>query len=106
VEAYGKRSPLQRTWDVIEAVEEVAAELEVPMARVALAWVRDRPAVSAVILGARTTEQLRSNLDAADLRLSDKQVLRLDEASDPGVGDYPYGVQGRHQRSRKIEGGR
>jgi aryl-alcohol dehydrogenase-like predicted oxidoreductase len=106
VEAYGKRSPLQRTWDVIDALDDVAAELEVPMARAALAWVRDRPAVSSVILGARTTEQLGSNLDAAELRLTDKQTLRLDEASDPGVGDYPYGVSGRHQRGRKIEGGR
>jgi aryl-alcohol dehydrogenase-like predicted oxidoreductase len=106
VEAYGKRGPLERTWDVIEAVGDVAAELEVPMARVALAWVRDRPAVSSVILGARTTEQLRSNLDAADVRLSDKQTMRLDEASDPGVADYPYGTVGREQRSRKIEGGR
>ena len=106
VEAYGKRSTMERTWDVVDALGDVATELGVPMSSVALAWVRDRPAVSAVILGARTTEQLTANLAAADVRLSAEQTRRLDEASDPGVGNYPYGVDGRNQRDRKVEGGR
>lgn len=106
VEAYGRRSALERTWDVVAEVRAVAEEIGVPMAAVALAWLRDRPAVSSVILGARTTEQLRANLAAADLVLSDDQTRRLDEASDPGAADYPYGGTGIEQRSRRVEGGR
>ncbi|HLK94708.1 MAG TPA: aldo/keto reductase [Nocardioidaceae bacterium] len=106
VEAYGRRSALERTWDVVGEVRTVAEELGVPMAAVALAWLRDRPAVSAVILGARTTDQLRANLAAADLVLSDDQVRGLDAASDPGAADYPYGGAGIDQRSRRLEGGR
>lgn len=71
-----------------------------------LAWLRDRPAVTSVILGARTLEQLEDDLGAADLDLSSEEVATLDQASDPGAADYPYGVPGSEQRSRRIEGGR
>ena len=54
------------------------------MAQVALAWLADRPAVTSVILGARTIEQLEDNLVAADLHLTAEQTARLDAASDPG----------------------
>jgi aryl-alcohol dehydrogenase-like predicted oxidoreductase len=76
------------------------------MAQVALTWLRDRPAVSSVILGCRTVEQLDDNLGAADLDLTDQELEALDQASDPGAADYPYGQPGADQRSRKIEGGR
>ncbi len=105
VEAYAKRSTLERTWDVVDAVKAVAEERAVSMASVALAWLRDRPAVTAVILGARTTEQLSANLAAADLRLWDEETRRLDKASDPGAADYPYGVAGSNQRDRSLSAG-
>ena len=57
-------------------------------ARVALAWVLGRPAVSSVIVAARKAEQLEDNIAAADLQLSDEDVRLLDAASDPGV-PYP-----------------
>ena len=106
VEAYGRRNPRQRTWDVVGAVEAVARDRGCSMAQVALSWLRDRPAVTSVILGARTLEQLEDNLGAADLDLSPEETGRLDDASDPGAADYPYGGPGTDQRSRKIEGGR
>jgi aryl-alcohol dehydrogenase (NADP+) len=72
------------------------------MAAVALAWLHDRPAVTSVILGARTTDQLRTNLAAAGLHLTAEQTRRLDEVSDPGAADYPYGEHGRRQRDRQV----
>ncbi|MDA8303116.1 MAG: aldo/keto reductase [Actinomycetota bacterium] len=106
VEAYGRRNPRQRTWDVVDAVEAVARDRGSSMAQVALSWLRDRPAVTSVILGARTLQQLEDNLGAADLDLSPEETARLDGASDPGAADYPYGGPGTDQRSRKVEGGR
>ncbi len=105
VEAYDRRSPVQRTWDVVDAVRTVADGRGVPMAQVALSWLVDRPAVTSVILGARTTAQLDDNLAAAGLHLSAEETARLDAASDPGAADYPYGGPGTDQRSRKLEGG-
>jgi aryl-alcohol dehydrogenase-like predicted oxidoreductase len=106
VEAYARRSPQQRTWDVIEQVQRIANERSVSMAQVALAWLADRPAVTSVILGARTMAQLDDNLGAAGLHLADDDQDLLDAVSSPGAADYPYGEPGTEQRSRRIEGGR
>ena len=106
VEAYDRRSVQQRTWDVIEAVQSIAEARGVTMAQVALAWLVDRPSVTSVILGARTTEQLKDNLGAAGLHLDEEETAALDRASDPAAADYPYGGPGIQQRSRPVEGGR
>jgi aryl-alcohol dehydrogenase-like predicted oxidoreductase len=66
---------------VLDALRAVAAEADVSVARVALAWQLTRPFVTSVIVGAKTREQLLDNLAAADVRLSPEQVKRLDEAS-------------------------
>lgn len=73
------------------------------MAQVALAWTADRPAVTSVILGARTVEQLDDNLAAAEFHLSVEETTLLDEASEPIIGDYRYGPQGRQQRASGRE---
>ena len=103
VEAYGRRSRIERTWDVIDAVGEIAGSRGVSMAQVALAWVAQRPMVSSVILGARTTAQLDDNLAAADLRLTDEEMQALDTVSDPAPADWPYGDAGVEQRSRRVD---
>jgi aryl-alcohol dehydrogenase-like predicted oxidoreductase len=102
VEAYDRRSRRERTWDVIDAVRVVADDHGRSMAQVALAWLVDRPAVTSVILGARTLEQLDDNLGAAGVHLSAEETARLDAASDPAPPDYPYGELGVDQRSRGI----
>lgn len=105
VEAYDRRSTAQRTWDVVDAVQAVAAQRGVSMAQVALSWVTDRPAVTSTILGARTLDQLDDNLASAGLHLSAEQTATLDAASDPGAADYPYGGPGQEQRSRSLVDG-
>ena len=104
VEAYCPRSAQERTWAVVDAVEKVADARGATMAQVALAWLTDRPAVTSVILGARTLEQMRGNLAAAGLHLEQHEVELLDRASDPAPADYPYGSAGREQRNRVLPG--
>jgi aryl-alcohol dehydrogenase-like predicted oxidoreductase len=106
MEAYGPRAAQDVTWDVIGAVEDIATARGVSMAEVALAWVNDRPGVTSTILGARTGEQLATNLAAADLHLSAEETATLDAVSDPVMPDYPYGPMGVDQRERKLSGGR
>jgi aryl-alcohol dehydrogenase-like predicted oxidoreductase len=105
MEAYGRRGT-PRTWAVIDAVQKVAGDRGVAMAEVALAWVTGRPGVTATILGARTLEQLESNLRSADLRLTPEEIAALDGASDPQPPDYPYGELGLDQRDRRLPGRR
>src|SRR6266487_3316622 len=104
MEGYDRRGT-RRTWEVIDAVQKVARERDVPMAEIALAWVSDRPAVTSTILGARTAGQLETNLRAADLHLSPAETAALNAASDPQPTDYPYGELGMQQRDRRLSGG-
>src|SRR6201997_2279401 len=73
---------------VVDVLKEVANRHDATPARVALAWVLGRPAVSSVIVAARKNEQLEDNIRAVDLQLAVDDVRRLDDASDPGI-PYP-----------------
>ena len=73
---------------VVDALKEVAGRHDATPARVALAWVLGRAAVSSVIIAGRKPEQLEDNIRAVDLQLSSDEVRLLDAASDPGV-PYP-----------------
>lgn len=106
MEAYEARNAEERTWAVIGAVEDIAKARSVSMAQIALAWTAAKPAVTSVILGARTRDQLKDNLGAGDLVLSDEEMEQLDTVAVPPTGEYPYGKGGVGQRNRKIEGGR
>ena len=105
-ESYGPRNASERVWKIIETLEKIAKGRGISMAEVALSWLNERPAVTSVILGARTVEQLSQNLKADGLKLSADEVTALDTASAPAVGDYPYGPGGTSQRTRPIKGGR
>lgn len=102
MEAWAARNADERTWQVVDAVRQVADAREVTMSQVALAWLAAQPAVTSVILGARTVEQLADNLGAADLALSPQELETLGAASTPRVDDYPYGAAGVRQRDRTI----
>jgi aryl-alcohol dehydrogenase-like predicted oxidoreductase len=102
MEAYGRRSGVERIWSVVDAVREVAKDRGASMAQVALAWLVDRPAVTSVILGARSVEQLDDNLGAVGVQLSEEERARLDAVSAPDIDDYPYGEMGVEQRDRSL----
>ena len=103
MEAWDRRGT-ERTWNTIDAVQKIAEDRGISMAEVALSWVTDRPSVTSTILGARTTQQLETNLKAAGLHLTADETAALDEASDLKAADYPYGELGVGQRNRNIDG--
>src|SRR5690606_13931146 len=105
MEAFDKRNAKAQTWRVNEAVAAIAKQRGVSAAQIALAWVAAQPAVTSVILGARTREQLADNLAAAKLVLTADELAALDAVSKPEMAEYPYGAGGIAQRHRKIEGG-
>jgi aryl-alcohol dehydrogenase-like predicted oxidoreductase len=76
-------------YDVVEVVAEIAEARGVSPAQVALNWLTCRAGVSSIIVGARTEDQLADNLNAAEWTLSDEEVTRLDELTQPRVL-YPY----------------
>ncbi len=66
-------------FDVVERVAEVAAERHVSPAQIALAWLLQRPGVTAPIVGATKPRHLDDALAAEQLELSDEEVARLEE---------------------------
>jgi len=77
-----------RSRQVVEAVSTAAEGLGVQPLEVALAWVRDRPGVTAPVVGARTAAQLRGVLAVEELTLPAEIRSALDEISVPPLG-YP-----------------
>lgn len=84
-------------YQVVDALEAVAAETGKLVPQVALNWLLQRPSVSTLIIGARNEEQLRQNLGAVGWNLTAEQVKRLDAASAVNP-TYPYW----HQKSFKA----
>jgi aryl-alcohol dehydrogenase-like predicted oxidoreductase len=69
--------------DTLEAVQRlrpIADEAGVTLSQLALAWVLQRPNVSAVIVGATRPEQVHENAAAADVKLSGDTVAGIDDA--------------------------
>jgi aryl-alcohol dehydrogenase-like predicted oxidoreductase len=88
-----------RLYDTVDVLVSIGEARGVSAAQVALAWLLGRPAVSTVLVGARTGEQLADNLRAADLVLDADERRRLDEASRPPLL-YPYWHQAKAARDR------
>ena len=75
---------------VITAVQDLAAELERPMAQVAMAWVRQKPGVAAPIIGVTRSDQLADATLGLTLKLTAGQVARLEA---PYVPHAPLGQE-------------
>ncbi|MEO7722487.1 MAG: aldo/keto reductase [Pseudolysinimonas sp.] len=68
---------------IVDAVAAVAAERDVSLAQVALAWLMHQPAVTAPIVGATKPQHLADAIAAVDLELSDAELARLEEHYTP-----------------------
>jgi aryl-alcohol dehydrogenase-like predicted oxidoreductase len=99
-QARGDNPPIDRDrgYDVVDALRVVAARHEVGVPRIALAWVLAQPGVTSVVVGAKRPDQLRENLAAIDVRLTEQDLAELDAVSAlppsyPGwalAGTYPF----------------
>lgn len=92
VEAYDIRNT-EKTHRVLAVLDDIAKQHQRPMSDIALAWLGEKPGVSSILLGARTAQQLKANLSAANVTLPDKHIAELDAVSAPGLPAYPYGFQ-------------
>ncbi|GAA1594389.1 aldo/keto reductase [Kribbella hippodromi] len=75
-------------YDAVEQLIKVADDLDVTLPELALAFVTSHPAVTSVISGPRTMDQLTGLLKAADLTLDDSTLDRIDEIVPPGTDLY------------------
>ena len=88
-EEYWERRSTQRNWKIVEAVGKIARDRKRSYAQISLAWLRAKPFVSSIVIGARTLSQLEDNLKSAEIELSSEEMETLDRASKmPEL--YPY----------------
>jgi aryl-alcohol dehydrogenase-like predicted oxidoreductase len=71
----------ERTWKILDVMAPIAKAHECSPARVSLAWLLAKPAVTSVIIGAKRHDQLEDNLAAIKLTLTHDELRRLDEVS-------------------------
>ncbi len=86
-------------YDTVEVLVAIGAAHGVSAAQVALAYLLGKPAVTSLVIGARTIEQLTDNLAAADLVLTAEEHDQLDKASAQPLL-YPYWHQAKTARDR------
>jgi aryl-alcohol dehydrogenase-like predicted oxidoreductase len=79
----------RRKLDIVDGLREIAHDLGLSLAELALAFVKSHPAVSTVLIGPRTPEHLAQNLRAADITLDTATLDRIDALTTPGADVAP-----------------
>jgi aryl-alcohol dehydrogenase-like predicted oxidoreductase len=79
----------QRKLDAVDALARLAEENGMSLVELAIAFVIHHPAITAAIIGPRTMEQLEGQLGAAEVKLTDEILDRIDEIVPPGINLNP-----------------
>lgn len=87
-------------YQVVDALDEIAAETGKTVPQVAINWLLRKPTVSTVLIGARNPDHLKANLGSVGWELTPEQVARLNQASEK-VPSYPYWHQRQFQSDRR-----
>jgi len=89
----------EKAYDIIDVLIEIGKAHNASAARVALAWLLNKPAVTSVIIGAKKQEQLADNIAATELSLSKDEMDRLDTVSEL-PSEYPGWMVERQSQGR------
>jgi len=71
----------EKAFDIIEVMIKIGERYNVSAARVALAWIKDKPGVTSVIIGAKNQDQLLDNVACTSLQLTSDELKELDSIS-------------------------
>ena len=93
---------------IVDALTEIANDLNSTVPRVALSWVQNRPGVSCTITGNRLLSHLEDNVQALSLELAEEHVARLTDLTTP---ELPFPIPflranaaGLHQAGTTVNG--
>jgi len=95
---------LEKTYDIIGAMQEMAKEKRATVAQIALAWLLHQPSVTSVIIGAKKESQLKDNLASIDVKLEAADLEKLDKVSalSPEYPGWMFGFQGSDRRPGQV----
>lgn len=73
----------EKLFDELEAIDGLAAEAGAPMSQFAMAWTLAQPAMSSLIIGVKTIEQVQDAIAAAGVSLAQELLAKVDAISPP-----------------------
>ena len=91
-----------KAFDIIDVMIRIGNDHGVSAARVALSWMLTKPGVTSIIIGAKKMDQLIDNIECTGLKLTDKELGKLEEAS-ALVQEYPAWMVNRQMTGRYPE---
>ena len=95
----------EKAYTCVDAIEPIAKAHGVSVAQVSLAWILSKPQVSTIIIGARRMDQLKDNLAAGRLVLSEEELKTLNEASElfPEYPGWMLAMQGQYRAKPPVK---
>ena len=95
----------ERAFKCIDAMRPMAAERQVSVAQIALAWLLTKPYVSTVIIGAKSMDQLRDNIASTRVQLNDSERRTLDQVSQiaPEYPGWMVALQGQYRAASPVK---
>jgi aryl-alcohol dehydrogenase-like predicted oxidoreductase len=82
-DAFAETLYSERDFDIVDRVSEIAIARGVSNAQVALAWMLEKPYITAPIIGASKMQHLEDAIAALELKLSPEEVVKLEELYQP-----------------------
>ncbi|QDH77881.1 aldo/keto reductase [Echinicola soli] len=93
----------EKAFHLVDTMAEIGKSHGASIAQVALAWVRQQPGITSTIIGAKTQEQLTSNIQSVDLTLSKEDLSKIEGIS-PLQSLYPgWMVEHQSEYRRPIK---
>jgi aryl-alcohol dehydrogenase-like predicted oxidoreductase len=92
----------EKAYDIIDVMAKIGDRYNVSPARVALAWIKEKPGVTSIIIGAKSHDQLLDNIASTQLNLSQDEMKELDAISSL-TPEYPGWMVERQMTGRFPE---
>ncbi len=89
----------EKAYDIVDVMKEIGKQYDASPAQIALAWVRQQPGITSTIIGAKTIEQVKANIQSTELTLSAEDLVKLDTVS-PLASLYPGWMVKRQNEDR------
>jgi aryl-alcohol dehydrogenase-like predicted oxidoreductase len=91
-----------RAFDIIDKMSEMGKRYNCSVARIALAWMLTKSYVTSIIIGAKTPDQLKDNIEATKIKLAEEDIQELENIS-ALTPEYPAWMMDRQLSNRWPE---
>ncbi|MDR0385984.1 MAG: aldo/keto reductase, partial [Prevotellaceae bacterium] len=80
---HGEAGAEKEIFDVVNRLREIAADLNIHIAQLAIAWILKKPFMASTLVGSRNIDELKMNVNACSLEISDETEKLIDRISQP-----------------------